>query len=263
MLTIFKARVNMFIDSHAHLTSDELYFNIEAILQRATEAGVEKVVNICTDKSTLERGIVAKKRFPMLYNVGSTTPHDVEKLGEEEFPLFEKAARNGDLVAIGETGLDYFYDHSPKQKQQEYLIRYFHLAKELNLPVVIHCRDAFDDLFKIADKEYGSEKLLLHCFTGDVKQAEAVLDRGWTISFSGIVTFKRSEELRNAARITPVERMVVETDSPYLAPQSKRGKQCEPAYALETLQLLADLKEVSFEQMAKATRENTVGFFDL
>ncbi|MDN3505512.1 MAG: TatD family hydrolase [Rhabdochlamydiaceae bacterium] len=253
----------MFIDSHAHLTCDELYFNLEAILQRASEAGIQKVINICTDKVTLERGIIAKKRFPMLYNVGSTTPHDVEKLGESDFPLFEESARNGDLVAIGETGLDYYYDHSPKEKQHQYLIRYFHLAKELNLPVVIHCRDAFDDLFKIADKEYGSTQLLLHCFTGNVNEAKEVLDRGWTISFSGIVTFKRSDELREAAKITPIERMVVETDSPYLAPQSKRGKQCEPAFARETLQLLADLKGETFESMAKCTRNNTIEFFNL
>ena len=253
----------MFIDSHAHLTCDKLYPEVDELLARAQEGGAEAIINICTDESSLERGLELAKRYPWVYNVGSTTPHDVATLGEKEWGLFEAAARSGSLVAIGETGLDYYYDHAPRALQQEFLKRYFELALELNLPVVIHCRDAFDDLFKIADMGYDSERLLLHCFTGTPEEARQALDRGWTISFSGIVTFKRSSELREAAALVPPERMLVETDSPYLAPQSKRGKVCEPAFALETLECLAGIKGMSGAELGRITGDNARRFFGL
>lgn len=253
----------MFIDSHAHLTCDALYFDLDQIIERAREAGVEKIINICTDEKTLERGKLAKKRFPLIENVGATTPHDVEELGEKEFTLFEHAAQAGDLIAIGETGLDYYYQDLPKTMQQDLFIRYIMLAKQYHLPLVIHCREAFSDLFAIADREYGSEKLLLHCFTGTLKEAFQAIDRGWKISLSGIVTFKKSEALREVAKAIPMEHLFIETDSPYLAPQSKRGQRCEPAFAYETLTIIAALKQCSVEELGKVTMENTRLFFSL
>ena len=183
------------------------------------------------------------------------------------FPYFAKLAKEGSLVAIGETGLDYFYEHSNKRLQKKFLIQYLHLALETNLPVVIHCRDAFEDLFEIADAEYTvssqSAPLLLHCFTGDKEIAKKALDRGWYLSFSGIVTFKKSESLREAANYVPLDQMLIETDSPYLAPQSRRGKVNFPSYLPETAEKLAILKGVSLDHFAKMTSQNASHFFKL
>jgi TatD DNase family protein len=253
----------MLIDSHAHLGYDALHEEIEAVLLRAKEAGVSSIVNICTDVITAKRGLALSKKHPYIYNVAATTPHDVQEEGEENFSFFEELARKKMLVAIGETGLDYHYEHSPKALQQMFLKRYLALAKECLLPVVIHCREAFDDLFAIADEQYRDCPLLLHCFTGGVNEAKQALDRGWKISFSGIVTFKKSEELRQAALYTPLDAILIETDSPYLAPQSKRGRTNEPSFIVETAQRLAELKQVSFEEFAHSTSYNTTQFFQL
>lgn len=250
-----------FLDSHAHLTSDEVYPLIDDVLARAQKAHVDRIINICTDAPTMERGLILKEKYPWIENVGATTPHDVEKEGEKNFPLFEKMAREGHLVAVGETGLDYYYEHSNRELQVQFLEKYLELATDTNLPVVIHCRDAFDDLFSICKSFHG--KLLLHCFTGDMPIAEKALERGWLISLSGIVTFKRSESLREVAKSVPLSHLVIETDSPYLAPQSKRGKQNEPAYVVETAETLAASKNISLEEVAIATYENACQFFKL
>jgi len=251
------------IDSHAHLTSDELFPELEVLVARARLAKVAKIVNICTDVKTLERGIVAAKLFPEIVNVGSTTPHDVETEGAKFFPDFERAAKNGQLVGIGETGLDYFYEHSNRVLQKEYLIRYFNLAKECKLPVVIHCREAFADLFKIADEHYNNSELVLHCFTGTLDEANEVIRRGWRISFSGIVTFKKSNELREVVKQMPLDRIFIETDAPYLAPQSNRGKRNEPAFVTETGELIAQLKDISPEELFIQTAKNIKQLFAL
>lgn len=253
----------MFIDSHAHLTSDPAYLDIEGILVRAKEAKVDKIINICTDKISLERGLELSKRCDWVYNVGSTTPHDVEKEGGLYFPLFEEMASKGFLVAIGETGLDYHYEHSPKKIQQTFLSRYFALAAVCHLPVVIHCRDAFDDLFAIAAEDFPKGRVVIHCFTGTMDDAEKALERGWMISFSGIVTFKKSEELRKVAKEVPLNHLLIESDTPYLAPQSKRGKMNEPSFIHETAQVIANVKGLSLEEVAKVTAKNGIDFFGL
>lgn len=251
----------MFADSHAHLTIDPVFSEIDAVLKRSKEEKVDLIFNICTDKISLERGIELAKKTKGVFNVGATTPHDVEKEGGLYFPLFEKAARQGELVAVGETGLDYHYEHSPKELQQTFLIRYLGLATECHLPVVIHCRDAFDDLFAITAEHFPKGKLILHCFTGTMEDAEKALERGWMISISGIVTFKRSEALREVAKEVPLNHLLIETDTPYLAPQSKRGKMNEPSFIQETAQTIANVKGVPLEEIAKATRENALTLF--
>ena len=173
----------MFCDSHAHLTCDSVFEEVPDILKRAKDTKVETIVNICTDKGSLERGLKLAEDVKWVYNVGATTPHDVEKEGGLYFHLFEEAARQGKFVAIGETGLDYHYEHSPKPLQQAFLIRYFQLASDCGLPVVIHCRDAFEDLFAIADEHFKKGPLVLHCFTGTLKEAEKAIERSWLISF--------------------------------------------------------------------------------
>lgn len=249
-------------DSHAHLTEDSLFNEIDAVIARAEEANVKKICNICTDEVTLQRGLHLHKQYPWIYNVGGVHPHDAEK-GDELFPIFCEAAKQGSFVAIGETGLDYFYENSSRKKQQEMLERHFAFALEIGLPVVIHCREAFDDFFAIADSCYKNENLLLHCFTGTEKEAFAVFDRGWMLSFSGILTFKKSIGLREIARKAPNDRILIETDAPYLAPQSRRGKRNESSFVGETLEMLARVKGVTPEQMASQTMENASAFFQL
>jgi TatD DNase family protein len=219
----------MYVDSHAHLASDELYQDIEGLIARAQAAGVDRIVNICTDKETLVRGLRMAEKYPCLMTTASVTPHDVAKIGESDWEEIAVAARGGRLVAIGETGLDYHYTHSPKEIQIDFLRRYLRLAKECHLPVVIHCRDAFADFFQILDEEYVGGKGVLHCFTGTLDEAKEVVKRGFYLSLSGIVTFKKSVALQEVAAFVPLENLLIETDAPYLAPQSKRGKMNEPA----------------------------------
>lgn len=244
-------------DSHAHLSSREILPQIDGVMTRAKIAGVTKIINICTDVETLKQGIILKEKFPQIYNAGATTPHDVEREGEQVFPLFKEAAHSGQLVAIGETGLDYYYKELNPEVQKKFLVKYLHLSLECHLPVIFHCREAFDDLFSVTDAEYKKgAAAILHCFTGTAHDAEEVLSRGWYLSLSGIVTFKKSELLRDVARMVPLNQLLIETDAPYLAPMSKRGKQNEPSFMLETAKCIAEVKGISAEEVAKATYEN-------
>lgn len=257
----------IYCDSHAHLTSSSLFEQIDAVLADAQAAGVKQIINICTDKDSLEKGLLLSKRYPWIFNAAACHPHDVEADGERLFPLIVESARNGDIVAIGETGLDYHYHHSAPEIQQRFLRNYLQLALKCQLPVVIHCREAFADFFKILDEEYvvnGKHAAgVLHCFTGSIEEARQVLDRGWTLSLSGIITFKKSIELREVAKLVPLERLLIETDAPFLAPQSHRGKPNQPAYLPETAAAIASAKGISVEALAEATFQNACKFFKL
>ena len=255
------------IDSHAHLTDDRLFQNIDAVLERARETGIEAIMNICTDPITLERGLQLRSRYPWLYLAAATTPHDVEKEGEAVFQTMAHHARLGSLKAVGETGLDYYYQHSNRQIQQQFLRRYLQLALECHLPVVIHCREAFADFFSILDSEYVINGRhapgVLHCFTGTLAEAEEVFKRGWMLSLSGIVTFKKSLDLQEVAREAPLSQLLIETDAPYLAPQRYRGQLNESAYLIETARFIANLKQISIEQIAQSTNQNARRLFKI
>lgn len=242
----------MFFDSHAHLTYDPLFEDLAGVLERAQKAGVYRIVNICTDSITLERALLLNE--PWIYRAGATTPHDVEKEGERYFALFKEAALTGKLQAIGETGLDYYYKELNRKVQQKFLERYTELAMEAKLPLIFHCREAFEDLYAITKGFPG--KAVMHCFTGSMHEAEEAIERGWMLSFSGILTFKKSEALREVASEVPLNQVLVETDSPYLAPERRRGKVCEPAYVIETCQVLALIRGLELEKMAQVTCDN-------
>ncbi|HEY5260193.1 MAG TPA: TatD family hydrolase [Rhabdochlamydiaceae bacterium] len=251
----------MLIDTHAHLTSEQVEGQLDGMLVRAKEKGVGKILNICTDVASLEKGLTLAQREPWLFNAAATTPHDVEKEGEHFFPFVEDSAKKGELAAIGETGLDYHYTHSPKKLQQDFLIRYFELAKSCHLPLIIHCRDAFEDLLAMIDQYYADRPGVLHCFTGTLQEAKQLVNRGWLISFSGIITFKKSESLREVAAWAPLDRIVIETDTPYLAPQGHRGKVNEPSFIIETAQEIARLKGIPLEKVAQITADNACKLF--
>lgn len=251
----------MYVDSHAHLTGDALYPDVEALLERARLAQVSHVVNICTDRLSLERGLELALRYPFLLNTGAVTPHDVDEIGEKDWHCFAEAARAGKLAAVGETGLDYHNATSDRGVQAQFLRRYLELAKECQLPVVIHCRDAFNDLFKILDEVYPGGRGVLHCFTGTLDEARSIVERGFYLSLSGIVTFKKSLELQEVAKVIPLEKILIETDAPYLAPQSKRGKRNEPAFVGEVAEKIAEIKGIAVETVANQTAKNALDLF--
>lgn len=246
-----------FTDSHAHLSSMD---DIDALIARALAATVGSIINVCSDIKSLQKGEEVKRQFPFLLNAGATSPHDVEKDGERDFSIFASFAKSNKLVAVGEIGLDYFYKNSSVKMQRIFLIRYFQLAVDSALPVILHCRDAFHDLFSISDDYFrhnnGWGRGVIHCFTGKSADLEAALLRGWLISFSGIITYPKNEELRQIVKNTPINSILIESDSPYLAPQKYRGNQNEPAYIVETAKVIADIKELPLEVIASKTSQN-------
>ena len=253
----------MLIDSHAHLTHTSLEGDVRLLLERARQAGLEAIVNICTNPAELQNGLALSQEYPWVYTAAATTPHDVAEEGESAFPAMERAAQEGLLIAVGETGLDYHYYAGTQEVQQHFLRRYLKLAKMSNLPVIIHCREAFADLFRILDEEYSGLPGVLHCFTGTLEEARQVVERGWYVSLSGIVTFKKSLELQHVACAIPLDQLLIETDSPYLAPAPHRGKTNEPAYLRATAQFIADLRGIPLADLAAATTHNARTLFKL
>jgi len=252
-------------DSHAHLTYSPLWEDVDQVIQRAQNAGVKYIANINTTPEELEKGLKLKQKYPFVFNVGATTPHDVEKWGKIHFNSFETYAKNHQIEAIGETGLDYYYYDASKETQKFFLAKYFNLGLETNLPIVIHCRDAFDDLFDIADKEFTNNNkwgsAVLHCFTGTPHDVKEAVKRNWMVSISGIITFKKSDALREVLKTIPLKNLLIETDSPYLAPQSKRGEINEPSYLGETLQHIAEVLALNPSDLAYTLFENTKRFY--
>lgn len=252
----------MFIDSHSHISSKELLGDIDSLILRSNLAKVNHIINVCTDKETLEEGLKIAKKYPQVYTAAATTPHDAKKV-DDFLPIVKQAVEQNQLIAIGETGLDYYYEHSPREIQKKCLIDYCKTALHYDLPLIIHCREAFTDLFELCQEFYNSEKAVLHCFTGVLQEAKEVLERGWLISFSGIITFPKSNALREVVKYVPLDRILIETDSPYLAPNSKRGKLNEPAFLPETAEKIAELKNISIEKVAETTSLNAKNLFKI
>jgi len=249
------------IDSHAHITDQKMIDDLQGVIKRAKENHISHIVNICCTQDSMEKSIPLMKKYPWIVSAGATSPHDVEKDGEKDFSYFEKMAKEKKLVAIGETGLDYYYMHSKKEIQKKYLSKYFSLAKKYNLPVILHCRDAFADLFAIAKEEYKDKEAILHCFTGTQQEAKEALALGFWISISGIVTYKKSTQLQELVKQIPLEKLLIETDSPYLAPQKYRGKRNEPSYLIETAKMIAELKGLTLQEIADVTAKNAKSLF--
>jgi len=249
----------MFVDSHAHLTGEKVIDHVEEMLERASQHEIKGIVNVCTDQHSLDKGIALNRRHRWVFNAAACTPHDVEKIGDTFFPHVAQAARDGSLIAIGETGLDYHYEHSPKELQKKHLLKYLELSQETKLPVIFHCREAFQDLFEICKGK--NIAAVLHCFTGTLEEAKGCLDLGWMISFSGIVTFKNSGSLRDVASYVPLDRLLIETDTPYLAPQTKRGKMNEPGYVVETAEVISQVRGISLQEVGLTTARNAAQLF--
>jgi TatD DNase family protein len=248
----------MLIDSHCHLEYEGLAENQPEVLARARAAGVGGFLNISTRRSEWERVVGTAERESDVWASVGIHPHEAdahEDLGAAEL---RKATDNGRVIGIGETGLDYYYDKSDRAVQQALFRMHIGVARETGLPVIIHTRDADDDTAAILaeEMEQGAFPALIHCFTASADFARKVLELGLTISISGIVTFKNAADLQEIAKELPADRLLVETDSPFLAPVPHRGKPCEPAFVRDTAQFLATLRDEPFEKLAETTTRN-------
>ena len=251
----------MLVDSHCHLNYPELA-DTAAVVARAKEAGVVLMQTISTQRSDFAQVKALADAYPEIYCSIGIHPHEAEPhedISEEELLREASHAR---VIGIGETGLDYYYEHSPRQAQQELFRRHIRVARTLDLPVIVHSREADEDTVAILKEAYNESpfKFLIHCFSSTQYLSDESVKLGGYISASGIITFKKSQALRDSFASVPLERLLVETDSPYLAPEPFRGKPCEPAYTAFTAKKLAEVKSVSVESLAATTTEN---FFKL
>lgn len=250
------------IDSHAHLEDKAFDEDRAAVLERAREAGVAEVVNIGTDVARSRAVLALAREHAGLWAVVGVHPHHARSWDDAARAALVELAADPRVVGIGEIGLDYHYDFSPREDQARAFAAQLILADELDLPIVIHCREAMADTLAQLDAHKTSPyRGVFHCFGGDVDEAQAVLARGFHVSFTGPLTYKKADATRAAAKAVPLDRQLVETDCPYLAPVPRRGKRNEPALVVHTAARLAELHDVSVEQLAEITRANTRALF--
>ena len=241
-------------DNHCHLSE-----NPEEEILKARKALVAGFINVGTDFETSSEAIEKAKIFPDVWATAGVHPHEARK----GIDGIEGLLEDSNVVAVGEAGLEYHYDHSPREDQKKVFAQQIELANKSELPLVIHTREAWEDTFKILDSEGVPKSIVFHCFTGGTIEAKECLERGAYLSFSGIITFKKSESLRDAASECPLDRAMIETDSPYLTPVPFRGKKNEPANVVLVGQELAYLQDKSPEEIALATTQNALDFYGL
>jgi len=265
----------MFTDSHAHLDGKRFDGDRAEVIARAKAAQVTTLLAIGNGDGpgtgTLDCAIKLAQQHDGVYATVGIHPHEAALAKQEDFDELERLASDPKVIAWGEIGLDYFYDHSPRDVQQRVFLQQMEMARSAKLPIVIHCRpsnnseNAWDDLLHIIRENWASSGLggVLHCFTGAVFHAEAALDLGFMISFAGNITYHKAQNIRDAACIVPLDRMFIETDCPYLAPVPYRGKRNEPAYVVETASQIGELRGLSPEEVGQKTSHNFFSFFRL
>ena len=256
------------VDSHAHLEMGQFDEDRGAMLERARAAGIEALLAIGSGSSPTERldaAIPFAEQHDWIYATVGIHPHDANTATEEHFTQLSELARHPKVLAWGEMGLDYYYDHSPRDVQQRVFRRQLELARAAKQPIVIHCRDAWDDCLQILEEDWRSSGLggIFHCFTATVPEARRGLDMGFLVSFAGNVTYPKMQHLRDAAREIPLESLLTETDSPFLPPQGRRGKRNEPAFVVEVAQALGNVRNLAPADVASATADNFRRFFRL
>ena len=248
------------IDSHCHLDSSEFDADREEVIARALEAGVEYMVAIGTGNGPpdLEAGVRIADRYAPFYATVGIHPHDAAKAGQADFDRLAELLFHPKVIALGEIGLDYHYDFSPREAQTSAFVRQMEIAAAAKKPIVIHTREAWDDTVALLEQHWKPHAIggIMHCFSGGPIQARRALDLGFYLSFGGIVTFPKALEVQAAAREAPADRILVETDAPYLAPVPKRGKRNEPALIVHTGRKLAELRGQSLEELSQLTSEN-------
>ncbi len=254
----------MLIDTHCHLTMHDFEADRSAVIQRATDAGISRLITIGTDIEDSRKAIAIAEEYDFIYAAVGIHPHDVKDITDIESvsDTIKELASNKKVVALGETGLDYHYMHSPAKIQQEHFRLEISLAKSLGLPVIVHSREAKEDTLQILKEENaGTTGGVLHCFSGDMEMAEKAMEMGLYISFSGIITFKNAKEILDIVKAVPLDRILIETDAPFLTPHPHRGKRNEPAYVRYIAEKIAEIKGLSMEDMEKTVMSNAVRLF--
>ena len=256
----------MIIDSHCHLDYPSLYENLEEVIKRAEFNKVNKLLTICTTLESFEKIKLIIEKYKNIYGTFGIHPHESKKYKniDSKFILNLKK-KHKKVIGIGETGLDFFYNYSDKKIQKKSFIEHIEAATQLNIPLIVHSRDAENDTYEIlkSEKKNSNLKILMHCFTGSQNFANKLLDLGCYISVSGIITFQNSIELANTVSFIPIENLLVETDSPYLSPHPLRGKSNEPSYIVHTINKLSQIKNISKEDVIAYTTNNFKKLFNL
>ncbi|MEK6302229.1 MAG: TatD family hydrolase [Acidobacteriota bacterium] len=258
----------MYIDSHAHIEGSEFDADREAVIRRALQAGVEIIVCVGNGEVAADSHAAAFRladEYPFIYTTVGVHPHEARLLDGEMYAKLADLSQHPKVIAWGEIGLDYHYDNSPREVQREAFRKQLRMARERGLPISIHTREAEADTIAILDEEWKDSGLggVIHCFTGTRAFAETAVELGFLISFSGVVTFKKAENLRETAKHLPLDKILIETDSPFLAPIPYRGRRNEPAYVVETARCIAAACGVELEEFASLTSENFKRLFVL
>ena len=252
-----------FVDTHVHLHFPDYDEDQPNVIKQAREAGVECFINIGTDVTTSEQSLALAEEHEFIYAAAGIHPHDAKDADEKALADIEKLLKHPRMVAIGEVGLDFYRDHSPKERQVEVLNHFLKLQAKIQKPLVIHCRDAYEELLQIFKKQSGPLHGVIHCFSSNKAVMGQFVELGFYISFAGPLTYKKNDELREACKACPIDRLLLETDAPFLPPQSRRGKRNESAYMLETAEVAAKLHNLSLEELGQQTTENARKVFRL
>lgn len=252
----------MLFDTHAHLNAEQYNEDLEQVIERAKSEKVEKIVVVGFDRPTITRAMELIEAYDFMYAAIGWHPVDAIDMTDEDLAWIKELSQHEKVVAIGEMGLDYYWDKSPKDVQKEVFRRQIALAKEVNLPIIIHNRDATEDVVTIL-KEEGAAEVggIMHCFTGGLEIAKACMEMNFYISFGGPVTFKNAKKPKEVVKDIPSDRLLIETDCPYLTPAPFRGKRNEPSYVKYIAEQIAELREISFEELAALTTENAKKVF--
>jgi TatD DNase family protein len=264
-----------FIDSHCHIDGEQFDADRDEVVQRAKDAGVAAMLNIGTGdphSDAFRRAVAVAEKYETVYASVGVHPHDAKLYDDKaENHLIDLIRSSKKVIAWGEIGLDFYYDHSPRDVQTQVFRRQIRTARKLSLPIIIHSRDADDETVEILAEEFagalppegGTQNGIMHCFGGTAKMAEALMPLGFLISFAGNVTFKKAENLRDAARVVPLEKLLIETDCPFLTPVPFRGKRNEPSFVVHTAKFLAEFYGLDVEVIASETTRNFLNFFRL
>jgi len=253
------------IDTHCHLTFDGLIQDIDGVITRSKAAGVTGWVTVGTDMQENLKAVELTEKYENMYAAVGMHPHDAKDVTDDTLARLKELARNEKVIAIGETGLDYHYNHSLHEDQRRVFAEHLKIAAELDLPVIIHCRKAFEETMEVLDSHAGRvKKIVFHCFSGSSEQAKIILDKGYYISFTGVVTFKNARIKQEAAKIVPTDRLMLETDCPYMSPEPMRKQKInEPALMLHTAKYLAELKGMNLTDFANAVTATSRAFFQI
>ena len=245
------------IDSHCHLDHEPLINNLDEIIKRSKEVGIQKLLTICTTYKSYENILKIVEKDSIIYGTFGIHPHETKNDTATKNIITEKANLNDKIIGIGETGLDFYYNHSDKNAQIKSFEEHINAALELNYPLIVHSRNAEIETFEILNSYKNQKpKILMHCFTGSSKFAEKLLNLGSFFSASGIITFKNSTELQDTFKIIPLDKLLIETDSPYLAPVPNRGKKNEPSFIKYTAKKLASIKQITTDELINVTSIN-------